>query len=180
MPAWSWNDYLRALCAIFAALSLSMAVAIDGTAIDTYRIFLRQRSVNNPWWLPLWPQHFDTTGTKVLIGASSGLALLNIVLLGLSVFPTVYSSSRFIINNVLTLLVQSNITGETHHHRNHHLIDGFNTGFAFQHSPHCRPQQTHAELGYTPNMDVQIPTYLFRNDEHRLGFDERKLCASLH
>jgi hypothetical protein len=89
MPAWSWNDYLRALCAVFATLSLALALAIDGTAVDTYRTFLRQRSVNNPWWLPLWPQHFDTTGTKTLIGASSALLLLNVALVAISIMPMV-------------------------------------------------------------------------------------------
>jgi len=87
MPAWSWNDYLRIFCLIFAILSLLVALAIDGTAVHTYRTFLLQRAANNPWWLPLWPQHFDTTGTKTLIGASSSILLLSIVLVVISVLP---------------------------------------------------------------------------------------------
>jgi hypothetical protein len=89
LPAWTWNDYLRVFCVILATLSLLVALAIDGTAIDTYRTFILQRAANNPWWLPLWPQHFDATGTKALIGSSSAHLLLNTVLIIISVVPKV-------------------------------------------------------------------------------------------
>lgn len=66
-----------------------LAAAIVGTAIHSYHTFRVQRGANNPWWLPLWPQHFDTTGTKTLIGAGSGIILLNLVYIIVSVIPKV-------------------------------------------------------------------------------------------
>jgi hypothetical protein len=92
LPVWTWNDYLRAIGVMLSTLSLLLALAIAGTAIDIYRTFLLQRAANNPWWLPLWPQHFDTTGTKTLIGSSAAELLLNAVLIAIYVLPKVRMS----------------------------------------------------------------------------------------
>jgi hypothetical protein len=91
LPAWSWNDYLRALCLAFATLTSMLAAAIVATAIHTYHIFVVQRAANNPWWLPLWPQHFDATGTKALIGVGSSIILLNIGSIVMGCLPKVRS-----------------------------------------------------------------------------------------
>ncbi|KAF2431609.1 hypothetical protein EJ08DRAFT_696401 [Tothia fuscella] len=61
-----------------------LAAAIVGTGIHAYRTYVIQRAANNPWWLPLWPQHFDTTGTKALIGAGAGIVLTNVIYIAIS------------------------------------------------------------------------------------------------
>jgi hypothetical protein len=69
-------------------LSAAMSVAILGTAAHTLDVFNKQQS-SNPWWLPLWPQHFDTHGTKALVGSSTTTFILCAVLLVLTFLPQV-------------------------------------------------------------------------------------------
>jgi hypothetical protein len=52
---------------IITGLVVAFSIAILGTSAHTLDVYNKQRSTN-PWWTPLWPQHFDTHGTKALIG----------------------------------------------------------------------------------------------------------------
>lgn len=54
-------------------LVIVFSLAVLGTSAHTLDVFNKQQT-SNPWWLPLWPQHFDVHGTKALI-ASSVIAL---------------------------------------------------------------------------------------------------------
>lgn len=90
IAAWSsWNEYLLAIALIVSALAGILAAAIVGTAIHSYRTFVIQTSAMNPWWLPLWPGHFNSTGTKALIGAGSAILLLNFIFIVFSIIPKV-------------------------------------------------------------------------------------------
>ncbi|KAH9870185.1 hypothetical protein J1614_007108 [Plenodomus biglobosus] len=55
--------------AIITSLVVALSIAILGTSAHTLDVYNKQRT-SNPWWLPLWPQHFDTHGTKALIASS--------------------------------------------------------------------------------------------------------------
>jgi hypothetical protein len=72
-----------------AILSLLVAAAILGTAAHTFHVYRSEKSANNPWWLPLWPSHFDVSGTEVYLGTSSALVLLSAIYLALHFIPAV-------------------------------------------------------------------------------------------
>ena len=55
--------------AIITGLVLTLSIAILGTSAHTLSVFNKQQT-SNPWWMPLWPQHYDTHGTKALIASS--------------------------------------------------------------------------------------------------------------
>lgn len=58
-------------------LVVAFSVAILGTSAHTLDVYNKQRS-SNPWWTPLWPQHFNTHGTKAIIASS----VVTMVLMG--------------------------------------------------------------------------------------------------
>jgi len=65
---------LRLAQTVLTGLVVVFSLAILGCAAHTLDVFNKQQT-SNPWWLPMWPQHFDTHGTKALI-ASSVIALV--------------------------------------------------------------------------------------------------------
>jgi len=84
---------LRLLSLALALLSTCLSVAVIGTAGNAFSIYKMQSAANNPWWLPLWPGHFDTGGTNALIGAGAGIVLLNGVFVVLCLVPKVCLST---------------------------------------------------------------------------------------
>jgi hypothetical protein len=58
---------------VLTGLVIVFSLAILGTSAHTLDVFNKQQT-SNPWWLPMWPQHFDVHGTKALV-ASSVIAL---------------------------------------------------------------------------------------------------------
>ncbi|KAF1914625.1 hypothetical protein BDU57DRAFT_478890 [Ampelomyces quisqualis] len=62
---------------IITGLVVVFSIAILGTSAHTLDVYNKQR-FTNPWWTPLWPQHFITHGTKALIASS----VITFVLLG--------------------------------------------------------------------------------------------------
>jgi hypothetical protein len=85
----SKSDLFRLICLTLAALSTMLSVAVLGAVGHSYHVFHIQKAANNPWWLPLWPGHFETTGTRALIGAGASVALLNGAYIVVSVVPKV-------------------------------------------------------------------------------------------
>jgi hypothetical protein len=73
---------------VITGLCIALSVAILGTSAHTLDVFNKQQS-SNPWWLPLWPQHFDVHGTKALVGSSTATLVLSLVFLVGSVVPKV-------------------------------------------------------------------------------------------
>jgi hypothetical protein len=70
-------------------LTAVLAVSVVGTAGHVFQTYKSQVSAKNAWWLPLWPHHFVTKGTKVAIGAGAGIVLLNIAFIVVAVLPRV-------------------------------------------------------------------------------------------
>jgi len=99
----SKSDWLRILCLVLAALSTMLAGAIVGAVSHSYYVYTVQRATNNPWWLPLWPQHFDTTGTRILVGAGAGIVLLNVAYIIISITPKLKFSTRSLFSAVTAL-----------------------------------------------------------------------------
>lgn len=64
---------------LLATVSAMTAGAVLGTAAHAFSVYRNGRAANNPWWLPLWPQHFDTANTEALVGTAGGVVLLNLV-----------------------------------------------------------------------------------------------------
>lgn len=73
---------------IITGLVVVFSIATLGTSAHTLDVFNKQQSIN-PWWLPLWPQHFDTHGTKALVAASVVTLVLCGAFLIASFIPTV-------------------------------------------------------------------------------------------
>ena len=70
-------------------LTAMLAVTIVGTAGHVFHTYKAQVAANNMWWLPLWPGHFDSTGTKAAIGTGAGIVLLNAIFIVVAVLPKV-------------------------------------------------------------------------------------------
>jgi hypothetical protein len=79
---------------VITALVVVFSIAILGTSAHTLDTYNKQRSTN-PWWTPLWPQHFDTHGTKALIAS----AVVTLVLSGAFLIMSVVPKVRQILSN---------------------------------------------------------------------------------
>lgn len=73
---------------VITGLVVVMSLAIVGTAGHTLDVFNKQQS-SNPWWLPLWRDHFDVHGTKALIASGVVTLVFGSVFLVLSTIPKV-------------------------------------------------------------------------------------------
>src|SRR5689334_12355144 len=75
---------------VITGLVVAMSIAILGTAAHTLAVFNKEQS-SNPWWLPLWADHFDVHGTKALIASAVVTLVFSGVFLVLSLVPKVCS-----------------------------------------------------------------------------------------
>jgi len=82
-------SWIRPVQLLLVTLSTFTAIAILGTAAHAFSVYQTGQAANNPWWLPLWPQHFYTTNAEAVIGASAGIVLLNVVYIVLFLLPKV-------------------------------------------------------------------------------------------
>jgi hypothetical protein len=69
--------------------TITVAAAVVGTAAHVFSMHKKGLDAKNPVWLPLWPDHFDTTGPKVLIGTGSAILFLALVYVATSFVPRV-------------------------------------------------------------------------------------------
>ncbi|GAB7341780.1 hypothetical protein MBLNU457_g0111t1 [Dothideomycetes sp. NU457] len=101
------KDILRASSLILLALSTCLSLAVLGTAADVLRSFNNEKNIN-PWWLPIWPQHFNTAGLQTLLSISATIAVLNIIA-GVLIFKTQTASriASALIYTLLTILSTS-------------------------------------------------------------------------
>ena len=118
------TNWVRILQILLATISLALSIAVVATAAHTYHLFHSQRGANNSWWLPLWPGHFDTTGTKAYIGTASAVAFLSLVFLAAGVIPAVRAggiSDNFdqLLTRCPDLFVHS--TAAVHAHYSHRI-----------------------------------------------------------
>ncbi|KAF2715658.1 hypothetical protein K504DRAFT_31457 [Pleomassaria siparia CBS 279.74] len=72
--------------AVIVGLCAAMSIAILGTSAHTLSIFNKEQRFN-PWWLPLWPQHFDVHGTQWLLSTSIIVLVLSSVFLVFAFVP---------------------------------------------------------------------------------------------
>ncbi|GAB7353155.1 hypothetical protein MBLNU459_g3688t1 [Dothideomycetes sp. NU459] len=56
--------------------SVLLGTAILGTAGHVLQTFSSQRA-SNPWWLPVWPAHFDARGLRALLACSATIVALD-------------------------------------------------------------------------------------------------------
>lgn len=73
---------------VITALVVVMSICIMATAGHTLDVFNKQQS-SNPWWLPLWRDHFDVHGTKALIASAVVTLVFSGVFLVMSIIPKV-------------------------------------------------------------------------------------------
>jgi hypothetical protein len=83
------NTVLRPLNPVFAGLGLSLAVTLVATQAHVYHTYLSQKAANNPFWLPVWPRHFQTAGTKTAIGVLTLILVLHLAFIGVYLYRKV-------------------------------------------------------------------------------------------
>ncbi|KAI9755472.1 MAG: hypothetical protein M4579_004263 [Chaenotheca gracillima] len=70
-------------------LVLAISLTITGCLAHSLHIF-HETNVAPGWWLPLWPQDVNTRPTITLLGVSSAIAFLSLILSVASVIPSPY------------------------------------------------------------------------------------------
>lgn len=88
--------------AVSFGIVAALAIAITGTASHTLDVFTKQHATN-PWWAPLWAQHFDSNGTKALIGSAVAVLVLSIVFLVFALVPRFNLANRPTFRAMLSL-----------------------------------------------------------------------------
>ncbi len=76
------SSTIRLIQTITISLIAALSIAIVGCAAHALHFYNNQRE-SNPWWLPLWPDHFNVRGTSTQIGASVTVLALSTFYLGL-------------------------------------------------------------------------------------------------
>ncbi|KAF1844382.1 uncharacterized protein K460DRAFT_369253 [Cucurbitaria berberidis CBS 394.84] len=88
--------------AIITGLIVALSVATLGTSAHTLDVFNKQQP-SNPWWLPLWPQHFDTQGMKALVASSVVTLVLCGAFLVASFVPKLALRQKYTLRALLSL-----------------------------------------------------------------------------
>ncbi|GAB7327363.1 hypothetical protein MBLNU13_g11235t1 [Cladosporium sp. NU13] len=90
--------------------ALIISIATLACAASTLRLFESQQGTN-PWLLPLWRNHFDLRGLKLVVGTSAAVALFDlagvVVLVVLAVQLFAVSSSTALLVSALTSLLSA-------------------------------------------------------------------------
>lgn len=71
-----------------ASTSFCLSAAIIGCASHTLQDY-KSQATTNAWWLPIWPQHFDTRGLETLVGTSVVVLVLTAVVFVGGLLPAV-------------------------------------------------------------------------------------------
>ncbi|KZM20413.1 uncharacterized protein EKO05_0007021 [Ascochyta rabiei] len=87
---------------ILTALIIVFSIAILGTSAHTLDVFNKQQT-SNPWWLPMWPQHFDVHGTKALLASSIVTLVLTSAFLVASYIPSLNLKQKHTLRAALSL-----------------------------------------------------------------------------
>ncbi|KAI9705711.1 MAG: hypothetical protein M1820_005121 [Bogoriella megaspora] len=85
---------------VLHGLVIALAVSILGVSGHLLQNHNSQAEAN-PWYLPMWPQHFDNKGIKATVGATSAIVFFGIVVLVMAFLPR-FASSK---SSVPSLLV---------------------------------------------------------------------------
>lgn len=81
------TSLIRIFQFIVVLFSTFISATIVGASAHVFHTYKSQQLNGNPWWLPIWAGHFDTSGVKTTIGTASGVLLLNLVFLILFFVP---------------------------------------------------------------------------------------------
>ncbi|KAL1594036.1 hypothetical protein SLS59_009067 [Nothophoma quercina] len=87
---------------VLTALVIVFSIAILGTSAHTLDVFNKQQ-ISNPWWLPMWPQHFDVHGTKALIASSVIALVFSSAFLIATVLPSLQLKQKHTLRAALSL-----------------------------------------------------------------------------
>ncbi|KAH6644522.1 hypothetical protein C7974DRAFT_408195 [Boeremia exigua] len=87
---------------VITSLVIIFSITILGTSAHTLDVFNKQQT-SNPWWLPMWPQHFDTHGTKALIASSVIALVLSSAFLIASFLPSLQLNQKHTLRAALSL-----------------------------------------------------------------------------
>lgn len=91
-------------------LALIISIATLACAASTLRLFESQQGTN-PWLLPIWRNHFDLRGLKLVVGTSAAVALFDlvgvVVLVVLAVQLLAVSSSTALLISAMTSLLSA-------------------------------------------------------------------------
>ncbi|KAF2034090.1 hypothetical protein EK21DRAFT_57366 [Setomelanomma holmii] len=87
---------------VITGLIVALSIAILGTSAHTLDVYNKQRTTN-PWWLSMWPQHFQTHGTKALIASAVVTFVLSAVFLVLSVVPKFALRQKYTFRALISL-----------------------------------------------------------------------------
>jgi hypothetical protein len=68
--------HLPLLALLVLGLIISLATLV--CAAETLRLFESQQGTN-PWLLPIWRNHFDLRGLKLVVGTSTVVALFDLI-----------------------------------------------------------------------------------------------------
>lgn len=91
---------------IVVGLCVALSIATLGTSAHTLDVYNKQKSTN-PWWLFLWPEHYDVHGTQALVGASVSTLVLSTVFLVFTLVPRVGLFSAHVTPNANEGLVHA-------------------------------------------------------------------------
>nr|OQO19759.1 hypothetical protein B0A51_13252 [Rachicladosporium sp. CCFEE 5018] len=98
------SSSLRLPALAFASLSIALSIAVLACSARTLAIFNNQHTTN-AWLLPIWPNHFDLTGLKTLIGTSTGIVVLNAVAIVALFVPSMPASFTVLLSSVLSSIL---------------------------------------------------------------------------
>ncbi|OQO09755.1 hypothetical protein B0A48_05158 [Cryoendolithus antarcticus] len=98
------SSSLRLPALAFASLSIALSIAVLACSARTLAIFNAQHTTN-AWLLPIWPNHFDLTGLKTLIGTSTGIVVLNAVAIVALFVPSMPASFTVLLSSVLSSIL---------------------------------------------------------------------------
>jgi len=87
---------------VITGLVIALSIAILGTSAHTLVVYNKQQR-HNPWWTPMWSQHFDTQGTKALLASSVVTLVLSAVFLVLSLIPKLALRQKYTLRALISL-----------------------------------------------------------------------------
>ncbi|KAH8728197.1 hypothetical protein GQ44DRAFT_724723 [Phaeosphaeriaceae sp. PMI808] len=88
--------------AAITGLVVVLSIAILGTSAHTLDVYNKER-MTNPWWMPLWSQHYDTHGTKALIASSAVTFVLSGAFLAMSLIPKFNLRQKYTLRALISL-----------------------------------------------------------------------------
>ncbi len=102
------RNRLRYVRIALFALVLVSSLAIVGCTAHPLLVYHRSHAQVD-WWLPLWPQHFDLRPTHALVAAASAIAGMSLLVLEVSLVPSVSSSRFFSYFSTHVLIIRGSI-----------------------------------------------------------------------